>query len=55
MSITQKEAENLRILIHKMRESHRRFLEARDEHDEDEENLRLYIEGLKGEKELRET
>jgi hypothetical protein len=47
MSITQKEADKLRCLIHKMRESYRRELEALDEHRTDEENLRLYIEELK--------
>jgi hypothetical protein len=47
MSITQKEADQLRCLIHKMRESHRRELEAIDEHQKDEEDLRLYIEELK--------
>ena len=51
MSITQKEADKLRTLIHRMRESYRRELEALDEQRKDEENLRLYIEELKGNKE----
>jgi len=48
MSITQKQADILRQLVHKMRESYRRMLESQDEHRGDEENLRLYIEELKG-------
>jgi hypothetical protein len=51
MSITQKQADKLRQLIHRMRESHRREIDALDEHRKDEEALRLYIEELKGEKE----
>jgi hypothetical protein len=34
-----------------MKESHRMLIEYQERHIKDEENIRLYIEGLEGEKE----